>query len=225
MHILDLYSGAGLAAIGYHQAGWDVTGVDINPQPRYPFRFIQADALEVLRDQEFCSRFDAIHASPPCQQWSRATKRYRMEGKVYPELIEPTRAMLEKMEIPYVMENVPLAPIRPDLILYGYMFGLNVIRRRHFEIGNWWAMAPMRPAQIGNTLTGEFCSVFGSASYRKSKKQATGWRPKFDQGTALNTWHYAMGIPAEYRFTGTEISEGIPPAYTKYIGEILAAYI
>lgn len=225
LRLLDLCCGAGLAAIGYRQAGFEVVGVDIDPQPLYPFEFIQADARKILRDATFCRQFDAIHASPPCQRWSRGTRPYRLKGKVYPDLITPIRRLLDKRGLPYIIENVPLAPVRPDIVLYGYMFGLPVIRQRHFELGNWWTMQPGRPAQIGNTLTGDFCTIYGNASYRKSKKQPSGWRPKFDQGTALSTWHYAMGIPPQYQFRDTDLSEGIPPAYTRYLGELMADHV
>lgn len=127
--------------------------------------------------------------------------------------------------LPWVMENVPTAPIRADIVLYGYMFGLPVIRRRHFEIEGWWTMQPGIPARIGSVKNGDFITIFGKQGYRKSANLPKGWRPKFDQGTGLKTWHYAMGIPDQYRFRDTEIAEGIPPAYTRYIGRLLANYV
>ena len=226
LRILDICSGAGLAAIGYHQAGWDVVGVDIAPQPRYPFRHICQDALEYLADIEYIRQnFDAIHASPPCQLYSLSTAPQRAQGKQYPDLVSPIRVAIEQIGLPWVIENVPNAPIRADIMLYGHMFGLNVIRWRHFETGNWYAMQPGVPQRVGTVNSGDYISVYGKGGYRKSTDMPRGWRPKFDQGSVLRTWHYAMGIPKEYEFRDVEIAEGIPPAYTRYIGEMLAHYI
>lgn len=225
LRILDICSGAGLAAIGYHQAGWSVTGVDIAPQPRYPFEFVQADALDILSDIDYCRTFDAIHASPPCQKYSQSTAPFRALGKVYPDLVSPIRALLERIERPYVIENVPLAPIRHDIVLHGWMFGLNVMRKRCFEVGNWWAMQPGIKQRSGSVRDGDFITIIGKQGYRKYKGLPRNWRPKFDQGSGLKTWHFAMGIPPEYKFKDIEISEGIPPPYTKYIGTVLAEYI
>jgi DNA (cytosine-5)-methyltransferase 1 len=226
MKILDVFCGAGLAAIGYHQAGFSTTGVDIEGKSTYTGEeFIQADALEVLADLDYCRQFDAIHASPPCQRYSQSTAMFRKNGKEYPDLVEPTRVALEKIGLPYVIENVPTAPIRPDIVLHGWMFGLNVMRKRHFELGNWWMMQPGVPKRVGSVKEGDFITIIGKQGYRKYKGQPKGWRPKFDQGSGLKTWHYAMGIPPEYKFKDVEISEGIPPAYTKYIGEHLKDFL
>lgn len=226
LRILDICSGAGLAAIGYHQSGWSVTGVDIAPQPRYPFEFIQADALEVLADLNYCRQFDAIHASPPCQKHSNATAQFRKKGKDYTDIISAVRNRLETIGRPYVMENVPSAPIRPDIVLVGWMFGeLRVVKKRHFEIFNWWAMQPGISQKIGTVADGDYVSIFGKFGYQKNKKWPRDWRPKFAKKTGLETWHFAMGIPREYKFKDIEISQGIPPAYTRYIGSLLAEHI
>lgn len=97
--------------------------------------WIEADALEVLADVKFCRQFDAIHASPPCQKYSQSTAMFRAQGKQYADLIEPTRNMLNLIGRPYIIENVPTAPIRADIVLHGWMFGLHVMRKRHFELG------------------------------------------------------------------------------------------
>lgn len=224
--LLDLYCGAGIAAIGYGQSGFHTTGVDIQQKSQYAGEdFILADALEVLADVDFCRQFDAIHASPPCQRHSVSTAQFRAAGKVYPELIEPTRILLDRIGLPYVIENVYTAPIRKDIVLRGTMFGLNVIRKRIFELGNWWTLAPLPPKQIGTCLSGDFCTIIGKQGYKKSKDCPKGWRPKFDQGSGLSTWAYAMGIPPEYQFRDVEISESIPPAYAKYVGDQLIHYL
>lgn len=129
--LLDLFCCAGGSALGYHRAGFDVTGIDIKQQPNYPFRFIQADALSL--DLDFLSQFDAIHASPPCQSYSDLAKR-NGNGDQWPRLIEPMREMLTQANRPWVIENVEGAPLLDPVVLCGTMFpGLRVIRHRLFE--------------------------------------------------------------------------------------------
>ena len=116
MLLLDLYCGGGGAAMGYHRAGFEVVGVDINPQPNYPFEFIQGDALAVGRD--IGREFAAIHASPPCQAYTRKAANWgrgRKHWIEHPNLVQPTRELLEYIGRPWVLENVPGAPIRADL--------------------------------------------------------------------------------------------------------------
>src|SRR3990167_9619494 len=115
--LLDLFCGAGGAAVGYSRAGFEVVGVDIAPQPRYPFEFVQDDALDYLRDfyyERTFPPFDAIHASPPCQAY---TQLGRKNG--HPELIEPVRELLRATELPYVVENVVGAPLLEPIVLCG----------------------------------------------------------------------------------------------------------
>ncbi len=220
--LLDLYCCAGVGAIGYQQAGFHVTGIDKARYSTYAGDdHLVADALEVLADTAYLRQFDAIHASPPCQAFSTANAQFRLAGKNYPDYIQATRAGLEAAGRPYIIENVPQAPIRPDLVLYGWMFGLHVLRRRHFELGHWWAMQPGVPQRIGSIASRDFVSVFGKCGYRKNKHWPPDWRPKFQKATILDTWHYAMGISETHRFRDIELSQGIPPAYTNYIGQQL----
>lgn len=128
--LLDLYCGAGGAALGYYRMGFEVVGVDIEQQMNYPFEFYKADALEFP-----LTGFDAIHASPPCQRWSIATCASGTPDS-WPDLIEPTRKRLRAAGVPYVMENVGQAPLWADIVLCGTMFGLGIRRHRHFET-NW----------------------------------------------------------------------------------------
>ena len=127
--LLDLYSGAGGSATGYHRAGFDVVGVDIVHQPRYPFPFIRADALSYL--VQHGREFDAIHASPPCEVHS--TLRALSPEKFYPDLIPATRAVMELCGKPWVIENVPGATLHHGVMLCGIMFGLRTYRHRWFE--------------------------------------------------------------------------------------------
>lgn len=112
--LLDLFCGAGGAAKGYHDAGFDIIGVDNRPQPRYPYPFIQADAMTYDLDG-----YDAIHASPPCQAYAVAAQSQRNAGKVYPDLLAATRDRLNAAGVPWIIENVPGAPMRADLNICG----------------------------------------------------------------------------------------------------------
>src|SRR5262249_43670921 len=129
--LLDLFSGAGGAAMGYHRAGFDVVGVDIKPQSRYPFEFHHANALDFTEWCPLVGRVDAIHASPPCQIFSVATQHARANHQ---DMLTPTRELLEHIGLPWVIENVPRAPMRADYKLCGCMFGLGRLQRqRWFE--------------------------------------------------------------------------------------------
>ena len=111
MRLLDLFCGAGGSAVGYHRAGFDeIIGVDNRPQPRYPFAFVKADALEFVKS--FGAGFDAIHASPPCQKYSITVHIRKNESRTYPDLIAPTRKCLRAVGRPYVIENVIGAPLQ-----------------------------------------------------------------------------------------------------------------
>jgi len=210
MRLLDLFCGAGGASMGYSMAGFDITGVDIKPQTRYPFEFVQADALEYLVAHG--KEFDIIHASPPCQAYSRIRKLVEAcYGKRdYPELIEPTRKMLIETKLPYVIENVPRAPIRPDIKLNGLMFGLRVLRERWFET-NWFinCLQPPLPKKPRHKVTNSFNGISG-----------------FDHGADYISVCGNNFIVADARIamginwmTRNEIKEAIPPAYTKWIGD------
>ncbi|MEE9451114.1 MAG: DNA cytosine methyltransferase, partial [Ignavibacteriaceae bacterium] len=140
--LLDLYCGGGGSSYGYELAGWDVTGVDIIPQSKYKGRFIQSDAIEYLRNNY--NMFDVISASPPCQQYSTSSMQFRIDGKRYDDLIGITRIELIKTKLPYVIENVPGAPLINPIILCGSMFGLKTYRHRLFE-SNINLKAPAHP--------------------------------------------------------------------------------
>jgi DNA (cytosine-5)-methyltransferase 1 len=202
--LLDLFSCAGGAAVGYHRAGFDVVGVDIHPQPRYPFRFVQADAMQALEAWDL-SRFAAIHASPPCQDHSRSYKPHE-HGTGW--MLASTRDLLKKSGVPWVIENVPGAPMRADYRLCGCMFGLPQLRReRWFETS--WRAFDLRPPCWH---TGHAITVTGSGGGTRNSKQQFGrWPDKED-------WATAMGIDW---MTLAELAQAIPPAYTDHIGRQL----
>jgi DNA (cytosine-5)-methyltransferase 1 len=201
--LLDLFCGAGGAAVGYHRAEFDVTGVDIRPQPNYPFEFIQADALTYPLDG-----FDAIHASPPCQAYSVAAQSRRNAGKVYPDLVAATRAALNATGRPWVIENVKGAPIRPDYKLCGCQFGLKLRRERWFEVS--WPQAHLIPPCYHPEPV---VSVVGHGT-------PTWVREKLGYNPTIADYRAAMGIDWMNR---DELSQAIPPAYTQFIGEQLLA--
>jgi DNA (cytosine-5)-methyltransferase 1 len=204
--ILDLFSGAGGAAMGYHRAGFEVVGVDIAPQPNYPFEFHQGDALETL-DDWVDGVFDAIHASPPCQAYSTITPAAARDN--HPDLVGPVRELLERTGLPWVMENVVGAPMLTGFILCGSMFGLKVRRHRLFE-SNRLFMPPV----CDHKAQGEVLGVYGQGGGGKSTRPSGGGGTKAPQ----REWGELMDMPWA---RPQEIKLAIPPAYTKFIGEQL----
>ncbi len=194
--LLDLFCGAGGASKGYYQAGFEVIGVDIKPQPHYPFEFHLADALTYPLEG-----FNAYHASPPCQAYTRLTeKKYRHN---HPDLIAYVRLRLA-LHKPFIIENVPDAKDRlwHPIMLCGTMFGLRVYRHRYFEIN----------PEIFKLLT-PCCHhknpiLVSGTTRRKAGRVENSIKEKQE----------AMGIDW---MTGKELDQAIPPAYTEYIGKYL----
>jgi DNA (cytosine-5)-methyltransferase 1 len=199
--LLDLCCGGGGASMGYYKAGFDVVGVDVNPMPRYPFEFHQADALEYLI--EHGRDFDVVHASPPCQPYTRMSICRPGSGENYDDrLIEPIRELCRELAIPYVIENAVGAPLWDPIELCGHMFGLQLYRHRWFECSE-----PIpAPEHVAHTLPGS---------------PAGRWKPGTIMTIAghiapISVAKDAMGIGW---MTRDELVEAIPPAYTQYIGE------
>src|SRR5665213_897898 len=208
--LLDLFCCAGGAGVGYSRAGFDVVGVDLNPQPRYPFPFVQADALTL--DTAFVASFDAIHASPPCQSYSDLAKR-NGNADAWPRLVEPVRAMLVKSGLPYAIENVDGAPLRDAVVLCGTMFkGLRVIRHRLFE-ASFLIMTPPHGMHPKVHTFDKRKSHYGKTDDMRDFVQVTG-----GGNCTIAAARDAMGIDW---MTKNELNEAIPPAYTQFIGEQL----
>ena len=210
--LLDVYSCAGGAGFGYDLAGFEVTGVDRDPQPNYPFEFIRADALEVLADRDFLARYSAVHTSPPCQFKALATLSQRLAGAEYPDLIGPTRALLEaNFDGPWVIENVPRAPIRPDLKLCGCQFGLTLPgvgylkRLRWFETSWHGFYLEMPHVHRGRAIS---IAGHGTPSWMREKTGHIG----------VAEWRQVMGVDWTTR---AELTEALPPAYTRHVGSLL----
>jgi DNA (cytosine-5)-methyltransferase 1 len=202
--LLDLCCGAGGAAKGYADAGFEVIGVDIQEQPRYPFTFIQGDALTIPLDD-----FDAYHASPLCQRFSLASYFHGVHNN-YPDLIDPIRKRLQATGKPYIIENVVGAPLENTVVLCGATFGLRVYRHRLFE-SNMLLLAPphqrhrvmaARPGAIAQS--DEYWSVGGHFGHKHEAQQS-------------------MGI--DWMETQKEIAQAIPPAYTAWLGYQLLSYV
>lgn len=217
MKILDLYCKAGGCAAGYKAAGFEVVGVDIEPQPNYPFKFIQADALEILKDKEFISQFDVIHASPPCQHYTKVQHMAKARnGGTYgehPDLVAPTRELLEGTGKPYIIENVAGSPLINPLKLFGSQFkNLYTQRERWFE-SNIPLEEPeishskMKTPSAGNGIGEDgSISICGSGGVRGlNSKQIRLY------------WGFALG--GIDWMTRAELAEAIPPAYTEFLGK------
>lgn len=219
--LLDLFCGAGGAAMGYYRAGFDVVGVDIKPQPRYPFEFHQGDALE------YCAahgrEFDAIHASPPCQGYSALRSLH--SSREYSNLIPATRDSLVAIGRPWIIENVERAKshMTQPIMLCGTMFSLGVgdadlWRHRLFELGfSALVLTPLCAHQKrvigvygGHGRDRRVITVVGHTGGRSTRQAQNGF--------SREERNAAMGIDW---MTQAELSQAIPPAYTEYIGRFL----
>lgn len=198
--VLDTYCCQGGASWGYYLAGFDVVGVDLDPQPRYPFEFHQGDAVEFIRQHGH--EFDLLTGSPPCQRY---TKAQRLMGNDHPDLIGPTRDAMIATGRPYIIENVEEAgPHMVDpLLLCGRMFGLRTYRHRLFEtslpLGTRMHPRHIAPvAKMGRPVKpGEYMHVVGNF-------------------TGVDLAREVMGMPWASR---DGLREAIPPAYTRFLGE------
>ena len=209
MRLLDLYCGIGGCSVGYTRAGFTVTGVDVKRQRDYPFEFVHADALEVLADATFLAQFDVIHASPPCQAFTRAAKLRDAQNK---------KSKIERDDMPHVMdalrewggvwivENVPAAPMTNPATLCGSAFGLRVRRHRLFD-SNVLLMEPGCYHDRQGTPVGVYHQP------RNAIPRGGTTAKSLDDGKD------AMGI--EWASTWVGLKEAIPPAYTQYLGEQL----
>ncbi|MFF3096237.1 DNA methylase [Streptomyces cyaneofuscatus] len=216
--LLDLFCCAGGAATGYHRAGFDVIGVDIVDRPNYPFTFVRADALAYLAAliaSGEIRRFTAVHSSPPCQAGCALTVGTNASqgwGGDHDDLVAPTRVLLERTGLPYVIEQPNgRAKIRNDLSLCGEMFGLGVLRHRNFELGGWTMPQPAHPRHRGYVRgyrhgiyrDGPYVAAYGSGGGKASVLEM----------------QEAMGIT--WTDVREELTEAIPPAFSEHIGRTL----
>ena len=224
--LLDLFCGAGGAAMGYHRAGFEVVGVDNKPQPHYPFEFILSDALHIMDNllrgvplfrkegeyylQDFC----AYHASPPCQDYAVTRSIPNRDSSKYPRLIDPIRVKIEATGKPFVIENPPPAPLFNPITLCGSMFGLRTRRHRLFE-----CHPPIYFLPFGHDHSGRVKTPGNGKSLNIYVKDD-------DPGNVTVAGHL-FSLKAGSRaldidwMNRDELAEAIPPAYTEYIGKYL----
>lgn len=214
MRLLDLFSCEGGAAVGYHRAGFDVVGVDIKPQRRYPFELHVGDAIEFVK--EHGHEFDAIHASPPCQRYSHGT--VAGHAHKHPDLIGPTRDALQATSAVWVMENVPRSPLHSPLVLCGSMFDLTATdddgtplrmeRHRWFESNV--LLYPPRPCRHDPSV--RVAGAYGGA--RRDKEEAR----------LVRKGGYVPSKPVQEALLGINwmtqhgLHQSIPPAYSEWVG-------
>jgi hypothetical protein len=235
--LIDGFCCAGGAAVGYHNAGFEVIGVDIEPQPNYPFEFVHGDALAVI--PELCERYNvaAVHNSPPCQNNIAITAGNR--GRLgwsddHVDLIPQARAMLTQLRarygVPTVIENGVTKKLRRDLTLCGLMFGLPTLRDRYFEVDGLGVEQPSHPAHRGHLTVGWRHGHLRTVDGTPCPKCGV-WH----QGTVYGVYGDGGGKPTvaeAQRALGigwtdvrTELNEAIPPAYTEHIGRQLMAHL
>jgi hypothetical protein len=213
--VLDLFSCAGGAAMGYHRAGFEIYGCDIADRPRYPFAYHRGDALAYLADlitTGAIERYTLVHASPPCQAGCALTVGTNASqgwGGTHTDLVAVTRELLDATGLPYVIEQPNgRAKIRKDLTLCGEMFGLGVLRHRNFELGRWSTPQPAHPRHRGYVRghrhgvrrDGPYVAAYGNGGGKATVREM----------------QHAMGIT--WTDVREELTEAIPPAYTRWIG-------
>lgn len=238
MRLLDLYCGGFGAGRGYQQAGWEVTGVDFVKRRDVPegVHFVKADVRDILQDIAFLRTFDGIHASPPCKVHTRLGHLVASQGKkpIHGDLVDVTRQALDQAGVPYILENVEGAPLRPDVVLCGSMFGLSTTddqgavrwlrRHRLFELGGWgmfgWGIQP-EPC----------CTCQSGCSEPMCGHRLAGARPWGlygslgddipDGGQTPRTLAQARDLIGMPWASWASITQAIPPAYTRYLGTAL----
>lgn len=228
--LLDLFCGAGGASTGYYRAGFDVTGVDLHPQKRYPFPFIQADAIEYALSHGW--QYDAIHASPPCQKYSQITKKQYRDN--HPDLIPHTRFVLQSLGIPYIIENVERArkALHNPVMLCGADFGLKVYRHRLFESNVTLYVPQHFPHDDKTPRAGHGISPKGMLSITSGGNGITQQQLKYASAKGfisiagnIGGGDYARYAMAIDWMTNAELSQSIPPAFTEYLGRQLMAHL
>jgi len=205
--VLDLFCCCGGISKGFHDAGFKCTGVDITDDHQYPYEFIKKNVFSL--DINWMKKFDLIHASPPCQNYSWSAALHRAKGKEYPDLVARTRNLLIKTGRPFIIENVIGAPVRKDLVLCGTMFNLRLIRHRIFEIHNFTVLQPPHEKHK--------LPFIDSNGRQKSYYASVAGHGGHGYTYRLDDWKKAMGI--NWVDDKNHLTQMIPPKYSNYIGK------
>lgn len=213
--LVDLFCGAGGCSVGYSRAGFDVVGIDINPHPDYPYTFIEGDVM-TLFPRLAIGHVAAIAASPPCPRYSSATPAARRDA--HPDLVEPVREMLAATGLPYVIENVPGAPLLSPTTYCGSSFGLGVRRHRLFE-----SNIPLTAPPCDHKGQTEVWGVYG----QHGDKRGPVPRPNGTSrgGKARDAAHAREVMGIDWMSEWHDLADAIPPAYTEHIGRQLMAHL
>lgn len=212
--ILDLCAGGGGCSVGYHRAGFDVTGVDLVAHPDYPFGMHVGDAMHYLYPH-ILDGFDAVHISPPCPRYSTITPFATRDS--HPNLISPVRTRLKAWGGPYVIENVVGAPLENPVLLCGSMFGLGVRRHRLFETN-----VPMLAPQCRHDLQPQVWGVYGDHGDLNPVTRPNG-TSRGNKARDVAHAQAVMGI--DWMHSWDDLADAIPPAYTQWLGERLVEHL
>lgn len=220
--LLDLFSGAGGAAKGYYDAGFEVTGVDIVDRPNYPYKFIQADAMEIMKDIEFLKQYQVVHASCPCQHYSKLkylSNNIEKWEEEHVDLIAETRELLTKAGVIFVLENVEGAPLINPIKLCGSQFeNMYTQRPRLFE-SNIPLRKPDNPVVRHKTLK------LGQGPAEDGYITVAGTRPPKGMNLVQAKLYYGFALGGIDWMTLEELTQAIPPVYTEFIGKQIINYL
>lgn len=211
MRLLDLFAGAGGCSVGYHLAGFDVVGVDLEPHQDYPFELLVQDAMSTLSDLRFLDAFDVIHASPPCPLYSSITPTQARDK--HPDLVAPVRALLRSWGGVYVIENVPRAPLDHPVLYCAKAMGLPHLRRHRLFESNAFLMTPGCMCDNGPAY-----GVYGDHGDKTPRQHPDGHRR---WGKARDVPHAQEVMGIDWMTSWDDLADAIPPAYTQHIGEQL----
>ncbi len=230
MKCLDLCCCSGGASDGYHDAGFEVTGVDIKEQKQYPYSFYKGDAVEIVRGAGLVNlnEFDFIHASPPCQTHTSLVHIRNAQGgkAAVVDILDEVVEGLIACKKPFIVENVSNAILKKkhdglhEITLCGSMFGLKVRRHRKF-----WSNIPITTEgmKCEHKKQGKPVGVYGS----KGDQVKGMWKGKMSYGgtTAKTDEEAISAMGFKRKVPWNKLKEAIPPSYTEFLGKQIIDFI